>query len=451
MSSRIPLPRLSQRQRMARWQRERRQQTILTVVFSALLFFALGLVAWAAADRYYAENLRGVASVEGRVIPMRDFQKQFQFELVKFYVEMGVPPEFEDHPELASDKAQYAPVAMERVLEFAILDIEAEAAGVRLTTEQIDQAHQDEFGQYTARHILVAVPEDTPDEEREQAELFAAAKARQIAHRLRAAPMDQQLWNRLAEELSEDPGSKFSGGELGTVGKGRFVPEFEEVALRIPVGAISDPVKTQFGYHVIQVKQRITPEETVFGERLRASGFSEQDIRDQVRWLALREEFRERAREAAVTSPTEQVHLARIVIDTPAPTSGDPEGFIEGLRKVGEVGEKLREGVDFAEVAREHSDDEATRENGGDMGWIARGMLTDIRAEEVIFSLEPGDASEQFVGRNETSFYKVLDKDPARELTEEQRETLRQRAYVYWLEQKKLEHRAISRSAELGF
>ncbi|HUG56454.1 MAG TPA: peptidylprolyl isomerase, partial [Candidatus Limnocylindrales bacterium] len=277
----------------------------------------------------------------------------------------------------------------------------------------------------------------------EAVELVAAAKARGITARLRAAPSDQALWNRLAQELSDDPGSKFSGGDLGTVGKGQFVAEFEDAAQRLPVGAISDPVKTQFGYHVIQVKGRVPPQDSELVGRLLASGFSEDDIRAQLRWVALRQEFTRRAQEAALASPTLQIRLARIVINTPSPSSGDVEGLIEALRKVGEVGEKLREGVDFAEVALEYSDDAATKENGGEMGWIARGMLTDLRAEDAVFALAEGERTDQFVTRTQTAFYKVLERDEARELTDEQRDQLRGAAYPYWLEQKKLEHRAI--------
>lgn len=61
----------------------------------------------------------------------------------------------------------------------------------------------------------------------------------------------------LAEQYSTDPGSKGQGGNLGVVQKGALVPEFEKVALSLKDGEISQPVKTQFGYHVITVK--VTP------------------------------------------------------------------------------------------------------------------------------------------------------------------------------------------------
>ncbi|GAA0729972.1 peptidylprolyl isomerase [Clostridium malenominatum] len=58
-----------------------------------------------------------------------------------------------------------------------------------------------------------------------------------------------------AENFSMCP-SKSSGGNLGTFGRGRMVPEFEKAAFELEVGVISSPVKTQFGYHIIKVEHK---------------------------------------------------------------------------------------------------------------------------------------------------------------------------------------------------
>lgn len=85
-----------------------------------------------------------------------------------------------------------------------------------------------------ARHILVK------DE----------AKAKDLYEKLKANPND---FEKLAKENSEDPGSKENGGMLEPFGKGKMVPEFETAAFAAKVNDIVAPVKSEFGYHIIQV------------------------------------------------------------------------------------------------------------------------------------------------------------------------------------------------------
>ena len=82
------------------------------------------------------------------------------------------------------------------------------------------------------------------------------AEALAFAQHLRQRILDGEDFADLALRYSEDPGSGVEGGDLGWAGRGRYVPEFDEVAFSLEIGEISEPVKTTFGYHIIEVLER---------------------------------------------------------------------------------------------------------------------------------------------------------------------------------------------------
>jgi foldase protein PrsA len=76
------------------------------------------------------------------------------------------------------------------------------------------------------------------------------------ADKVEAALKGGQDFASVAKQYSIDPGSKDKGGELGTFRRGQMVPAFDKVAFTAPINQISPPVKSQFGYHIIQVEAR---------------------------------------------------------------------------------------------------------------------------------------------------------------------------------------------------
>jgi parvulin-like peptidyl-prolyl isomerase len=99
--------------------------------------------------------------------------------------------------------------------------------------EQIIGQVSCEDEQVWAQHILV------PD----------AALAATVSEKLKAG----EDWYALVEEFSTDEGTKTQGGDLGWFGRGRMVKEFEDAAFAMQVGEISQPVQSQFGWHIIRV------------------------------------------------------------------------------------------------------------------------------------------------------------------------------------------------------
>jgi parvulin-like peptidyl-prolyl isomerase len=110
-------------------------------------------------------------------------------------------------------------------------------------------AQREEFG---AKHLLVqykgamrAAPSVTRTEEE------AKARAQEALKKAKAGAKFEDL----VKEYSDEPGAAQRGGDLGKFRKGQMVPAFQEAVEKLKVGEISDLVKTQFGYHVIQRTQ----------------------------------------------------------------------------------------------------------------------------------------------------------------------------------------------------
>lgn len=92
-------------------------------------------------------------------------------------------------------------------------------------------------------------PTPTPEPRNEEQTLA-------LANELRQRLLNGEDFAALAAEYSDDPGSAAQGGDLGWFGRGRMVAPFEEAAFSLAVDEISEPIKTDFGYHIIQVLER---------------------------------------------------------------------------------------------------------------------------------------------------------------------------------------------------
>jgi peptidyl-prolyl cis-trans isomerase D len=137
-------------------------------------------------------------------------------------------------------------------IEYIVLDSAAASSQVTVSDADIKSYYDQNQKQYAgteerrASHILIAVKKDASAADK----AAAKAKADKLSAQLIANPSD---FAKLAKANSDDPGSAEHGGDLGFFGPGMMVKPFEDAAFQMKQGEVSQPVQSDFGYHVIQL------------------------------------------------------------------------------------------------------------------------------------------------------------------------------------------------------
>ncbi len=122
------------------------------------------------------------------------------------------------------------------------------------------QKHRDTYVQEEkvhARHILIQVAPDASPEDDQKAKARATAV---LAKARKGGDFAQ-----LAKQHSEGPSGE-RGGDLGYFGRGKMVKPFEDAAFRLKAGQVSDLVRTQFGYHIIKVEEKVAAKRLSYAE-----------------------------------------------------------------------------------------------------------------------------------------------------------------------------------------
>jgi len=117
------------------------------------------------------------------------------------------------------------------------------------------EAHKNEYEEVKARHILVRFKDSRVplrEGQKELSDAEALAKAQELKKKLDGGGD----FAALAKTESDDTGTGAQGGDLGQFARGAMVPEFDAAAFAQPVGAVGDPVRSAFGYHIIKVDER---------------------------------------------------------------------------------------------------------------------------------------------------------------------------------------------------
>ncbi len=228
-----------------------------------------------------------------------------------------------------------------------------------LLDELIEEAYERQKQEVRASHILIkcdpnASPADT-----------LKAYERIVALRDRIVNGESFEAVATAKNGSQDPSVRDNKGDLGYFSAFQMVYPFEEAAFNTAVGEISAPVRTNYGYHILQVNDK-------------------RDARGEI--LA--------------------AHIM-IRVDEKNPTSK-----MEGEEKINEIYALLKEGNDFSELSVKYSDDPSTAKRGGELPWFGTGKMVE-EFENAAFSLENnGDISAPFLSPYGWHIVKRIDYKP---------------------------------------
>jgi len=208
----------------------------------------------------HQSDLAAAEDEAGQIPPMSAEAKQDY--VVQFVADMIVVSQ------AAQDKKFGDSADFKRKLEFArkklLMEGLLQSAGKEAITDDAMHKVYDEAvkqigeeKEVHARHILFRAPAGD-----EKAGKEAEDKIKAVIVRLKKG----EDFAKVAGEVTEDPSGKANGGDLGYFTKDQMVPEFSDTAFKLETGQISEPVKTQFGWHVIKVEDKRTKQAPKFEE-----------------------------------------------------------------------------------------------------------------------------------------------------------------------------------------
>jgi peptidyl-prolyl cis-trans isomerase SurA len=235
----------------------------------------------------------------------------------------------------------------------------------KVTKELVEEGYQRSLKEIKASHILLMVDENASPEDT----LKAYNKIVEIRNRV----VKGEGFGTLAVEFSQDPSAKDNKGDLGYFSAFRMVYAFESAAFKTEVGKISNPVRTRFGYHLINVD----------------------DIRDN----------------------RGEVTVAHIMLVNSKEEK--PEEKEANKKKIDDIYQKLLQGENFESLAKQFSDDKSSSSKGGVLARFGSGQLSSEEFENTAFSLtKDNPLSMPFQTKFGWHIAKLIEKHPVRTLDE---------------------------------
>ncbi len=244
----------------------------------------------------------------------------------------------------------------------------------RAEAEAYYLAHRDKFPKVPPQ-LRLQVIQITPSPDS-----LALKSARTRIETLRKRIVAGEKFAKVAAEASDDPGSSKSGGDLGFFRRGQMEPTLEEAAFSLPTGKLSAPVRTPYGYHLVEPMERDTVRSPAGTDSLDDSGRS-----------------------------IVEVHARHILVKA-VPNDADIDRAFETAKMVREQAAK---GGDYAALVKRYSNYLGQAAPDGDVGFLSLGQLQpNIRAG--LQDLKPGDVSEVLANTQGFNIFKVVERKPER-------------------------------------
>jgi len=179
------------------------------------------------------------------------------------------------------------------------------------TEEQIKAYYEENQSKFkardtaTARHILVAVRNNESETDK-----LTDENAKAKINKIKAELIGGKSWEDAAKQYSDDPGSKETGGRYENFNPAQMVPEFAEAVRTQEIGKIGEPVKTQFGYHIVLVESRRIGETQAFSE---ARAAAQRELIEKMRndaWISFIDSLKTEIGFADANSPADELKVA---------------------------------------------------------------------------------------------------------------------------------------------
>jgi peptidyl-prolyl cis-trans isomerase SurA len=228
----------------------------------------------------------------------------------------------------------------------------------RKKEELLKKAYQRTLSEINAWHILIALPQNPDPKDT----LVAWDKALDIKERiLQGEPFEQ-----VARGASDDPSAKVNGGNLGYFTAFQMIMPFEDAAYNLKKGALSDPIRTPYGYHIIKIIDK---------------------------------------------RPSRgRIHVAHIM--KVVPPGSDEATAKKAETDISDIYARLQEGSSFSELARTMSDHKESAQRGGELNWFGAGEMIPDFAEAAFAISDTGQYCKPLRTPYGWHIIKLLEKRP---------------------------------------